>query len=174
MGKQISFYQNKKDEDEFLNRLNNDNIVLLKANSLEYPVPILYVFDNFPTEATAHTQLCICYESAVQSLQYEYIDEHDYYYINTTLSPTIEFDRCAYNPQNKLFISGRLWYQHSYWYENNQGVDILLKKDSKLELLYNRLASWIRRNYSKSKFGNYIASDVRSMLIEGAKLFEMM
>lgn len=171
MGKQVNFFFVEEDEKEFLKRLNGEDIVLLKKNTEQ---PRNEIYDEFhlsPNKEASQSQSYICLKTYLSEVKYEAVEEHGYFYIESFASPVIEFSRSGLNPESDILVSGRIYYQHTYWDEDENGNDILLEKPEEPEKLYNRLARWIRK-YCKRLPNDYryIGPHALELYKKGARL----
>ena len=169
MGRQIGFYFDKRDEEKFLDFFSNEPVEFISYDVLSQPRCEAYrAFENDHPKGS-RSQALICYECELERLTYRSTKGGDFYVCSGT-SPVIEFTRAYYDPDLSALISGRIWYERTFWDKDENGNDILVEKNPELLRLYNRLASWIRRHCKRLPNGNYLGPHAEKLHEKGAEL----
>jgi len=170
MGRQIGFYFGDKDEKEFLEVVNTNDVVFLRDQFKRKKIEFYKEFNINPAVNQSKCQAYICFRSDLKSVGFFGDYKAGIILLDIFKSPVIEFERSGLKPDINLLISGRLWYEHKYWTEDKDGNDVLLEKSKELERLYNSLARWIRKHCTRLDDGYYIAPHAMELHKKGAKL----
>jgi len=170
MGRQINFYFDEKDEQEFLKLHQLNDIVFLKFRNMKSPQYEEIQLGSPVHVSDSDSQTYMCFRHDLNNIEYQDYDDGKLFYIKGVTSPVIEFSRSRYRQNLNLLGSGRLWYEHKYWAKDEDGNDVLLEKSKELEKLYNSLARWIRKHCTRLDNGNYIAPHAMELYKNGAEI----
>ena len=171
MGRQVNFYFVEEDEQSFLQILEHEEVIFLRDDDHEWPSHRFYgEFRLQPRDGAAHSQTLMCRKCDLKHLRFSRIATTERYYIDSICSYVIEFTRSGYREVSNTLVSGRIWYEHTFWDKDSEGRDILVAKDEELKKLYERLARWIKKYCKRLPNGNYIAPHATELYAKGAEL----
>lgn len=170
MGRQINFYLAANDERELLNA---EFLKYVEFIRRDVPSPRSQRYADFefsPYDDGIYSQLYICFERDIDRIEFRKLEAKNLFYVDSTISPVIEFIRSGYKKEENLLISGRFWIEMKYWDKDEQGNSVLITKGKELEKLYTDLAKWVRKYCTRLPNGNYIGPHALEAYKKGAKL----
>lgn len=126
MGKQINFLMDKELEQEFFEFVNEYSVVLAKDNKGS-----LKVIDLLPnSDNVRYWWKLYIYNEKFGDYTLRNLDNGKIY-LDLDKSPVIEFSRTIIREDTKDMSRGRLWFQNSYWDDEDE----LVYKDPNLDKL---------------------------------------
>lgn len=168
MGKQINFLMDKELEQEFFEFVNESAVVLFEDSN-----GLLEVIDALPSSDIRYWWSLYIYNEKFGDYTLRNLDNGKVY-LDLDKSPVIEFSRTTIREDTKDMSLGRLWFQNSYWNEEDE----LVYKDSNLDKLYQKLCRWIRKKISKvevnAKNGvhkEYISKSLINLIESGYEIY---
>lgn len=168
MGKQINFLMDKELEQEFFEFVNKSAVVLFEDDN-----GLLEAVDVLPSSDMRYWWSLYIYNEKFGDYTLNDLDNGKVY-LDLDKSPVIEFNRTIIRENTKDMSRGRLWFQNSYWDDE----DKLVYKDPNLDKLYQKLCRWIRRNTPKvevnAKNGvkkEYISKSLIDLIESGYKIY---
>lgn len=113
----------------------------------------------------------LCKKEDLSKIQGEQLT--NVYYVDTDVSPIVEFDRCYWNKTENYLRQGRIWYQTGYWGKEENYIT----KDEDFLQWANAFNAWLRKRVVNKKsppdqkFGESISPAVlKKVQEEGLKL----
>lgn len=168
MGKQISFIIDEDLEDEFIKALLKNGVVVREKgnNNLELrkSLPELYSENWFTV---------YFYKSEFGELVFRTLKDGQKY-IDSSLSPVIEYIRTTIRNEEREISKGRLWIEPKYWDVNNQ----LQEKPKDLIQWYSEMSKWIKKNVPLIRFSSHgyeykehISTSLMQFVSEGYRIY---
>jgi hypothetical protein len=142
MGRQVTFFMAKEDEDRFLDFVRQTgNVAIVPAISPDNNFQLVERLPE-PFSVNVWRQFYIWNRSITPSYRTEYVPDKGYYIINGLLSSLVEFSR-SYVKDNTMF-PGHLWAEFTIVDDDTNDLG---QKDRDFRNWYEALAKWIRREF---------------------------
>ena len=167
MGKQISFYMDKKTEESFLSYIKENGTLLFEGNNNK-PIEI----ESLPVPFSEKGWFKVYLYNNIGDIKLKKLS-NDREIIDSIDSNVIEFSRTVIRDDSKEVTKGRLWVETKFHDENGT----LVEKDSTVEEWYKLLSKWIKKNIPKSEFSvdgkiykEYISESIMYCVNQGYKI----
>ena len=165
LGRQVTFFMAKEDEESFLSFVRGTGNVVLIPNTSST--------DNFqpvdtlpePFSSDQWRQFWLWNRSVAENYQTEYVPEKEHYAINGLLSSLIEFSR-SYVKDNTMY-PGRIWAEFTVVDED---AGDLGQKSREFRNWYEEIAKWIRREFMHTGWMMFAGRGALRFQDEGGKL----
>lgn len=168
MGKQIIFFMDKELEQEFFEFVNESAVVLFEDSS-----GLLEAVNVLPSSDIRYWWSLYIYNEKFGDYTLNDLDNGKVY-LDLFKSPVIKFNRTIIREDTKDMSRGRLWFQNSYWDDEDE----LVYKDPNLDKLYQKLCRWIRKKIPKvevnAKNGvhkEYISKPLINLIESGYEIY---
>ena len=142
MGRQVTFFMAREDENDFLNFVKGTGSVVIvpsvSASNDFQPVDTL----PEPLSSDHWRQFWLWNRSIVPSFLSEYVPEKGNYLINGLLSSLVEFSR-SYVRDNTMY-PGRIWAEFTVVDDETNDLG---QKPREFKDWYEQMAKWIRREF---------------------------
>ena len=162
MGRQVNFYMNQEDENEFLEFVKGTgkvDILPYKSQTSTFE-PLEKLPDPFSEKFSGG--LWLFNRGVSSNLLVEFVPTQGYYSINPLQSSVIEFTRSGV--KEKYLRRGRLWAEFTYLDKERM---ILLPKEPEFGKWYDAIAKWVRGKYDRLERLIYAGPGAQKLLKEG-------
>lgn len=167
MGKQISFYMDKKTEESFLSYIKENGTLLFEGNNNK-PIEI----ESLPVPFSEKGWFKVYLYNNIGDIKLKRLS-NGREIIDSIDSNVIEFSRTVIRDDSKEVTKGRLWFETKFYDENGT----LVEKDGTVEEWYKLLSKWIKKNIPKSEFSidgkiykEYISESIMCCFNQGYKI----
>lgn len=151
MGRQVNFFMHPDDLKEFQREfLENSSILSINSRS-KSSVPEILETTQMSGENGSWLQIFLVQKENFSEVKMQYIKDQNYWMVDDSISPVIEFDRCYFD--EKILRRGRIYFQTGFydmkekWKERSE--EFIKWADS--------LLRWIRKKYKRdARSGFYI------------------
>ncbi len=165
MGRQVTFFMAREDEDAFLS--------FVRATANVAIVPSVSENNNFqpveklpePFSDDSWRQFWLWNRSITPSFRSDYVAEKGYYVINGLLSSLVEFSR-SYVKDDTMY-PGRIWAEFTIIDDERND---LAQKDRGFKNWYEDLAKWIRREFMHTGWMMFAGRGALKFQEKGGKL----
>ena len=161
MGRQVEFYMWGQDEREFIDFVKSTGeVIILPYTSPKADMPALA---ELPP-ASDEFMLWLFNRNVSSRLLTRFVQQQDYNVVDRDLSSVVEFSRTVLS--EGVLVPGRLWAIFNYVTPDMQWA----YKEPEFKKWYERLARWIRKNYSRDPdlgHGFYFGPEARELARTG-------